>query len=514
MQNDTHRKAGAPIGELAQELDELQAELFSYEHALGIMEYDAMTAMPPAGAALASRTQGVLSNAQHRALTSPRASALLEELGRRAGELDGRRAAIARVLGRLNREERSVPPELAGDLRAATAAAFPAWRAAKEADDFASFAPLLGRVFDLAREKALCIAPGADPYDTLLDQNERGFSQAALDPFFALLSSRLAPLARACALEPVPERALALRAARASADAQAALGLDLARLMGVDESRLTLGVTEHPWTTEYSGDDVRIAHHYREDDVLGGVATSMHENGHALYEQRVDPSYTGTCLHRASSGGMDEGQARLMENIVGHCRPFMEALLPLLREHVPGPFDDASPDELYRACNVVRPGPVRTSADELTYPLHIVVRYECERALVSGRMPVADLPGLWGSLMRERVGVEAPDDARGCLQDAHWATGYIGYYPGYALGNAYGAQLAACARRAYPGDTDAAFAKGDLTPLTGWLEERVWRAGSSTDPLPLMEAACGEPFDPECYIGYLERKYTELYGLA
>lgn len=499
------------LAALVTELDSIDATLYSYEHALAVMEYDGMTVMPPAGAALAARTQATLSAAQHEILTSERTGEVLAGLAARIAELDPRHAAMVRVLTRQHREERSVPAELAGDLRAATAAAFPVWRAAKESDDFASFAPHLERIFSLLRDKARCIDPHKAPYDTCLDLWERGSSMALLDAFFARLTDALAPLVREVAARPAaPDFPFARTHVPASV--QAGLGLDLARMMGLDLGRLTLGLTEHPWTTEFSGDDVRIAHHYDEDDVLDGVATSMHENGHALYEQRVDASFQGTCLHRSSSGGIDEGQARLMENIVGRSRPFMEALLPLLRRHVPGAFDEVGPDELYRACNAVRPGPVRTRADELTYPLHILVRYECERALMAGGVAVGDVPALWRDLMRKHLGVEVPDDARGCLQDIHWSAGYIGYFPSYALGNAYGAQLVAHARRDLD-DLDTNLARGDLSGLVAWLDAHVWRAGASVDPQPLMRTACGEPFDARYYIDYLVEKFSELYGL-
>ena len=503
--------ATRPLDALVAELDQIQVSLYSYEHALAIMEYDGMTTMPPAGAALASRTQAVLAAARHNILADEPLGEVLADLEARSGELDARHAAMVRVLARQHREERSVPAELEGDLRAATAAAFPVWRAAKGDDDFASFAPHLERIFALLREKARCIRPGEAPYDTCLDLWERGSSMALCDEFFAHVTRAVVPLIREISARgPVPD--FGFTHAHVPAQVQAELGLDLARVMGLDLDRLTLGLTEHPWTTEFSGDDVRIAHHYDEDDVLGGVATSMHENGHALYEQRVDASFTGTCLHRSSSGGIDEGQARLMENLVGRSRPFMDALLPLLRRHVPGAFDAVTPDELYRACNVMRPGCIRTLSDELAYPLHVLVRYECEKALIAGDVAVRDVPALWRDLMREHLGVEVPDDARGCLQDIHWSAGYVGYFPGYALGNAYGAQLVAHARRAHP-DLDASLARGDLAPLTSWLDGRVWKAGASLDPLPLMEQACGEPFDARYYVDYLVGKFEGLYGL-
>ena len=499
------------LPDLLEAFDRLQRDICGYELALSIMQYDGQTIAPAAGAAEAGAAQAVLYAAQHELESSPATGELLAALKKHAGELDPLHAAELRVFARTYDEESRLPADLVSDYRKLTTEAFPAWRAAREADDFAAFAPYLGRVFELLRAQAACLDPDADPYDVLLDRWQRGNSTAVCDRFFAEVSQTVAPLVRAISEQ--PRRDYPFAHEFVSAAAQQDLAWDIARAIGLDTDRLTFGLTAHPCSYDMGRNDVRIAHHYYEHNALECAATTCHEGGHALYMQNVDPIYTGTCLHGGLEAGIHESQSRFMENNVGRSRPFMHVLLPLLQKHAPEVYGGVSEDDLYAACNVVRPSLIRTQADELTYPLHIMVRYECEKRLVRGEIAAAEIPALWHDLMLELLGVEVPNDAQGCLQDMHWASDFVGYFTGYALGNAYAAQFEHHARAAYAGDVDAAIASGDLTPLTGWLRERVWRHGKSLDPNDPIEQACGEPFNPTYYTRYLQRKFSALYGL-
>lgn len=515
-QTRTMSAESSPLPALVSEFDALQRRICAYERALAVIEYDDQTVAPPSSASVSGEASSALFAAVHQMRTSPETGELLSALSEHAGELDELHAAELRMFGRSYEEERRLPAELVADYRHLVAEAFPAWRAAKHAGDFAAFAPYLERVFRLLREQSACLDPDADPYDVQLGRQQRGVSQAVCDGFFSQVREVVSPLVREIVARDAAQggpRDFAFSHARMPAAEQEALARDLAGVLGLDPARLTLGLTEHPSSYDLGREDVRIAHHYIEDDVLDGVATSCHEGGHALYMQNVDPKYSGTCLHGGLDSGIHESQSRLMENNVCRSRPFMETLLPLLRRHAPEAYAGVGPDELYRACNVVRPGPIRTQADELTYPLHIMVRYECEKLLMAGELPVAEVPALWNRLMREHLGVEVADDASGCLQDMHWASDFVGYFPGYALGNAYAAQFMACARADYAGDMDERIAAGDLSPVTGWLKEHVWRHGRSLDPDELIESACGGPFDPAHYLSYLQEKYRGLYGV-
>ncbi len=505
-----------PLPDLLTEFDALQRRICSYERALGVMEYDDQTTAPESAAPASGEAASVLYAAMHELQSSAETGELLAALQEHAAELDDLHAAELRSFARVYDEERRLPAEMVADYRHILAEAFPAWRAAKNANDFAAFAPYLERVFNLLREQSACLNPQADPYDVQLDRQQRGNSQAVCDAFFSQVREVASPLVKAIAEKEAAEggpRAYPFAARRVPAAAQQDLAWDLSRVIGLDTTRLTFGLTEHPCSYDLGIEDVRIAHHYYEDNVLDGVSTTCHEGGHALYMQNVDPRYSFTCLHGGLDAGIHESQSRLMENNVCRSRAFMEVLLPLLQKHAPEAYAGVSADELYRASNVVRPSLIRTQADELTYPLHVMVRYECEKRLMAGELAVADIPAFWNDLMRDYLGVEVPDDAHGCLQDMHWASSYVGYFSGYALGNAYAAQFMHCARAAYAGDMDAAVAAGDLTPVTGWLKDHVWRHGRSLDPNELIESACGEPFDPAYYVVYLQEKFGALYGV-
>ena len=497
---------------LLERFDDLQRRIASYELALGLMYYDSQTTAPAAGAKASGEAQGVLFAAQHDLQCGEEAAEIVAGLAEHTDELDPLHKAEARVFTRTYEQDSRIPVELASDYKRLTTEAFPVWRAAKANNDFKSFEPYLDRIFVSLREQAHHIDPAAHPYDIWLDRWEPGCSMEVCDRFFDEVKASVTPLVHAIGELPTQEEPAWVHAP-VPAQAQRELADDLAQVIGLDMSRLTFGLTEHPFTTSFDRDDVRIAHHYLETNVLDSVATTIHEGGHSLYEQNVDPKYSFTCLHGGASAGLHESQSRLMENMVGRSRPFMDVLLPLLQKHAPT-FADANPDALYKACNTVRPSLVRMGADELTYPLHILVRYECERRLITGDISAKDIPGLWHDLMLEHLGIEVPNDTLGCLQDMHWSADFVGYFTSYALGNAYAAQFVHYARKAYDGDVDAAIAAGDVTPITGWLKEHVWQHGASLDPQDLILQATGVAFDPSYYTTYLSQKFGALYGVS
>ncbi|MBD9244326.1 MAG: hypothetical protein EGQ66_00530, partial [Coriobacteriaceae bacterium] len=287
---------------------------------------------------------------------------------------------------------------------------------------------------------------------------------------------------------------------------------DLMRLEGVDEDALWLGRTEHPFTGGPGVGFVLIASHVYEDNVLSNVFSMLHEGGHTLYEQNVDPAYAMTSLKGGTSMGMHEAQSRFFENIVGRSEAFAGPLLEVLQRRFPGQLGRVTPHQLYLAENCAEPCLIRCDADELTYPLHILIRYELEQMLFSGEAKAADIPALWAAKHKEYLGLDVPDDARGALQDTHWSDGSLGYFPTYALGSAFGAQLKA-AMVAGGMDFDTVCASGDLAPIREWLRTNIWHWGRAKDSGELMLAACGEPFSPAYYTDYLTQKFSSLYGL-
>lgn len=499
------------LPELVDAFDNLQRRIASYDVAIGLIEYDSQTVAPSAGAAAHGEAQATLFAAMHDLQCGSDTGELLARLSEHVDELDSLHAAELRVFSRTHEQDSRVPTQLASDYKRLTTESFHVWREAKEHDDFASFAPYLDRIFDSLREQAGYIAPEKNPYDVWLDRWEPGCSREICDNFFATVGQVVTPLVHSIVEQGVPVYAFAHESVPVLV--QQNIARDVARAIGLDMNRLTFGLTEHPFTTSFGRDDVRIAHHYYENNVLECLATTIHEGGHSLYEQNVDPKYSFTCLKGGASAGMHESQSRLMENVVGRSRPFMDVLLPILRKHVPEVYNSVSADELYRASNLVHPSLIRTQADELTYPLHVLVRYECEKLLMDGQVEAADIPELWNSLMQQHLGVEVPNDTQGCLQDMHWAANFVGYFTSYALGNAYAAQFVHHARREYEGDVDAAITRGDVTPITGWLKNNIWQHGASLDPQDRIRVACGEDFDPTYYTRYLETKYSALYGL-
>ncbi len=281
--------------------------------------------------------------------------------------------------------------------------------------------------------------------------------------------------------------------------------------MGIDRDALAVGETEHPFTDGFSHGDVRIANHIYEDNLASAIFSFVHEGGHALYEQGIDPRYDYTCLRGGVSMGVHESQSRFMENVVARSEAFCSQLLPILREYAPQVYGSVSERDLYLAFCRSQPSLIRTEADELTYPLHILVRYEVERALFSGDVSVHDAPDYWNDRMRAHLGVEVPDDAHGILQDTHWAGGTFAYFPSYAIGSAYAAQYL----HAMEGEFDVfgAIAQGNLAPIRHWLGERVWRHGSAKDPAQVVADACGAPFDASHYVAYLTKKYRAIYNV-
>ena len=286
---------------------------------------------------------------------------------------------------------------------------------------------------------------------------------------------------------------------------------DIGNSNRISRDDCAVGETEHPFTEGFNKHDVRIATHYHEENVLSNLYSVVHEGGHALYELGIADEYQGTLLSGGSSMSIHESQSRFYENLIGRSLPFCEVLLPELKALFPEQLRGVDAEKLYRAANLSEPSLVRTEADELTYSIHVMIRYALEKAMIEGDLNVNDIPGEWDRMYKEYLGVEVPDDRRGCLQDSHWSFGAIGYFPSYALGSAYGVQM--LERMEADIDVWGAVRSGSLKPVTAWLGERIHRHGQLLTPAQLVEGACGGPFDPHRYVNYLKDKYGTLYRL-
>ena len=492
-------------------LDALEEHLYALNYAVGEIGTLAEIIDPAKATMDRGIALGRLQQEIQELVASPETGALLDRLDKHAETLGATRAAQVRIMRRDRAAIVDVPIEESRAFVELTNEANDVWVKAKQANDWSAFEPYLQKIVDSMIRIAGYRDAEADPYDVWLGDYEYGATRAFYDGFFDTVREGIVPLLAATqASRHQPSDACMKGTFDESR--QWALAKDLIKLEGVDTGALWLGATEHPFMGGPSSSFVVIAGHVHTDDILSNVFSILHEGGHALYEQNVNPAIARTSLGGGTSMGMHEAQSRFFENIVGRSRAFARPLLETMQQHFKGQLSRVTPGQLYMAENVVRPSLIRTEADELTYPLHILVRYEIEQMLFSGEAKASDVPRIWNKLYKDYLGVDVPNDTKGALQDTHWAFGGLGYFPTYALGNAYGAQLRH-QMLAEGLDFDGACASGDLFPIREWLRSRIWTHGRTKDAGELIEAACGEPFSPAYYIDYLTEKYSGIYQL-
>jgi carboxypeptidase Taq len=381
-----------------------------------------------------------------------------------------------------------------------------AWEEARGQDDFRRFAPALSELLGLVRERAHALQRTRDPYDGLLDEHEPGMTRERLDPLLLALGERLVPLVRDLA-DRTAGTPPALPPGPYPEEAQERFCRTVLRDMGFDFSRGRIDRSTHPFTVLAGGEDVRITVRLREHAPLAGIFAALHEGGHALYDQGFDPDLDGTLLAEGAGMGLHESQARLWENHVGRSRAFWEHYLPALRELFPSLLDRAEAEGVYGQVNAVRPGASRAGADEVTYNLHILLRYRLELALLSGDLPVEELPEAWARESEALLGVRPAGAVDGCLQDVHWSLGTFGYFPSYALGNLGAAQLMEAFLAGDPAFEDDA-RRGDFSRLLGWLRARVHRHGHRLSADAVVEKATGRPLDAEPFFRHLSAKHA------
>lgn len=486
----------------------IEKKIYAYNYALSLIGVDEATTAPAETAAGRGEAVEVLSMALYELIAGPELARLLEQAAQQP--LDRQAAAEVRELRRAGELYAKIPAEeYARDTRTFTLSQS-AWRKAKANNDFASFAPWLAQCVEARRRWAGYFAPGQEPYSFWLDRYQPGLTTQQADAFFAALRQSIVPL-----LAEIRARGCAPRtdflAQRWPLDRQKELSAYLMQVLQLSPAHCALGETEHPFTQQLYDEDVRITTHYDEQDLVSSLYSVIHEGGHALYELHVDPRLRFTVLAEGSCTSVHESQSRLFENYVGRSRGFLRFLWPELTRLFPQQLAGVTAEDFYRAVNRAEPGLIRTEADELTYPLHIMVRYELEKKLLNGELDVRALPAAWNAAYREYLGVEVPDDARGVLQDIHWAAGDFGYFPGYALGTAYAAQMVRQMQQSF--DFEGCCARGALTPILDWLSAHIWQYGKEREPDELIRSGCGGTFDPQVFTQYLNRKYRDIYGL-
>ena len=496
------------VQEGLKKLDALQRKMAAFDHAAGMIYFDGVTTAPKGTGANRGETLAILSEEAYKLSAGEETGALLDFLHENEAEFTPEQKRMVEILRKDFVETRAIPMEEYVAYERLTNEAEDVWHRAKIENDYAAFAPYIDRIVAAQISMARHVEPDTDPYDYRLGRFEEGLTRAACDAFFDELRGSLAPLIRR--VQAAPQLDDACLHGHFPLDKQRALSDWLMDTLGLDRAHCGIAETEHPFTTSFSRYDVRITTHYHEENFASSMYSVIHEGGHALYDANTAEAYAYTCLGDGVSMAIHESQSRFMENIVGRSRAFVSLAAPKLRALFPQ-LEGVDDEALYRAVNRSEPSLIRTEADELTYCMHVMIRYELEKKLFDGQLTARDLPAAWNALYKEYLGIDVPSDREGVLQDSHWSSGLFGYFPSYALGSAYGAQMLAKMRETV--DIDACVARGDLSPVTDWLRERVWRFGSLMKPGVLFEQAVGAPFDAKYYVDYLTEKYGALYGL-
>ena len=484
------------------ELTERLAKLTDLRRTEGLLAWDLQVFMPPGGSPTRAAQLATLEEVIHERLVDDRLGELLDELEPYAASLphDSDDACLIRVARRDWDRARRVPSELAAEFAQAAAESYSVWVTARQNCDFAAFRPSLERVVDLRRRYIECFAPYDDAYDVLLEDYEPGMKTSEVREVFAVLTPALRELVAANATDvddsfmrgPFP------------VDAQDALSRQLCEAFGATWDQFRLDTTVHPFEITFGLGDVRLTSRYSEQDLLS-LFTAMHECGHGLYEWGVSPTLERTPLCMGVSATLHESQSRLWENVVGRSLPFWRWFYPRLQETFPGPLGAVPLEDFHRAVNRVRRSFIRVDADETSYGLHVILRFELEQELLTGRLAVKDLPDAWNSRFEELVGISVPDDAHGVLQDAHWSGGGFGYFPTYLLGTVLSVQVWERVRAEIPA-LDEQLERGDFAELHAWLRDTIYALGRKLTPAETVERAVGGPIDPQPYLGYLRAK--------
>ena len=490
------------------------ADIVHLQHAAALLGWDQQVNMPPGGAIARAEQLATLSRLVHEKFTSEETGRLLEEAEADVVGLneDHDDAALVRVVRHDYDLATRVPTALVEELARTTALAHETWTKAREAADFSQFEDALAHIIDLKRQQAEALGYEDRPYDALLDQYEPQMKTADVERLFEELRVELVPFVaqifdRLDVVDDAPIRQ------RFEVDKQEAFGLRVLKRIGYDFQRGRQDRSVHPFTTEFSINDVRITTRYEEDWLPAALFGSIHEAGHAMYEQGCNPAYEGTFLAGGTSLGVHESQSRLWENVVGRSRAFWSVFYGDLQALFPAQLQEVSQEAFYRAINAVSRSLIRVEADEVTYNLHIMLRFELENALLEGTLSVHDVRDAWNDKMRDYLGVTPPDDGKhGVLQDVHWSSGLIGYFPTYSLGNFLSVQFWEQAVQDEPSIPED-IQRGEFGSLLGWLRENIHQHGRKYFPAELTERITGGPIQVAPFMRYLKNKYTDIYGL-
>ena len=497
------------LSEAIEKLNELEKASYALGHAQSVLYTDGDTVAPKNSWKGRGKALAYLGELTYRQLVNPETGEILETILQHKDETDEITFRRAEVMKESYDDLHVLPMDEFIAWQELTNESSAVWHDAKDKSDWNMFAPYLEKIIAARQRFASLKDPKKAAYDVLVDEYEEGATMKDLDPFFRTLREELSPVIREVAAreKPVP----AFMKGPWPIAQQRVFSDKIMALEGIDPLNCTLGETEHPFTNGANKWDIRITTHYHEEDPFASMYSVLHEGGHALYELDVRDDLQFTGLSGGVTMGVHESQSRFYENIIGRSRAFCAPLLKIMKEVFPDQMKGVTEEELYSAINLSKPSLIRTEADELTYSLHVMIRYELEKAMIAGDLKVADIPGEWNKLYKDVLGVDVPDHKHGVLQDSHWSFGGIGYFPSYALGSAYGAQMLRQMEKSV--DVWGTVAKGDLSPVTAWLTESIHQYGALKKPQDLLPAAMGGPLDATVYTDYLKKKFSELYGL-
>ncbi|RMF09515.1 MAG: carboxypeptidase M32 [Candidatus Neomarinimicrobiota bacterium] len=500
-------------------LEALKAELrvvARLRSTASLLHWDQETHMPSGAGAARADQIALIESLTHERLVGDGVRRPLAELvdldsGKPDPALDEETARLVHEIWRDYHQAAALPADFVEDYARLTARAQQVWAQSRKDNDFNAFAPYLEKIVAMKHREVEYLGKKETAYDTLLDQFEPGMTSAEVTRLFDSVKRRLVPLIQAIRDAGVDTRQEILKQSYPK-DKQWQFGLQVLKDMGYDLDRGRQDVSAHPFTIDMHPTDVRITTRIDEHDFLSGFSSTVHEGGHGLYEQGLDPEWYGTPFGQAISYGIHESQSRLWENLVGLSKPFWRHYYPRLQALFPENLQTVDLDTFYRAINTVKPSLIRVDADEATYNLHIMLRFEIEKKVINDGLPVRELPELWNRKMEEYLGVRPDSDANGVLQDVHWSFGGFGYFPTYALGNLYNVPIMNQARKEIE-DLEEKIASGNLLELREWLRNRLHRLGRRKTASELIQDLTGSPLSAEPFMEYLETKYREIYGI-
>jgi carboxypeptidase Taq len=494
------------------ELTAILNEVADLKNAGDLLGWDQQTYMPPGGAENRGYQLATLAKIGHIKFTAPEVGQMLDDLQPWGAELDpdSDEARLVKVTKREYEKKTKVPAEWMAEFTKATSDAQLVWQQSRQEDNFGKFQPYLEKIVELRRQYAEFFAPYEHVYDPLLDEFEPGLKTAEVQEIFNALRPQQVELLKAISESPQVDDSFLHQPF--DEFRQEEFGMEVISKYGYDWSRGRQDRSPHPFTTDFGSGDVRITTRFLPDYLGSALFSTLHESGHAIYEQGSAPHLDRTPLAGGTSLAVHESQSRMYENIIGRSYDFWTHFYGRLQELFPSQLSEVDLDSFYKGINKVEPSLIRVEADEATYNLHIMLRLELEIALMEGSLEVADLPEAWNSRMDEYLGLTPPNDADGVLQDVHWSSGYIGYFSTYALGNLISAQLWEAVKADIPNLSDQ-IRSGEFAELTGWMHDKIHRHGSKFEPQELVQRVTGSKIDPAAYMRYLTEKYSNVYGL-